>query len=287
MGIIWDLDFYSRPILDENKKKIWEVLVCESALNTRQSPESLFRYSQYCPSNQVNSMWLGNALAEAMAKSGQTPQKIRFFRRQMNNMITKACQDLGLSAVLSRRTFALYHWLQERMLSVYPTHLNYQPSNHPSVQAEIPPPQALPDALMGQKWAMGSLEASAFEEMHEWEIGFGEAFPLSIVGLTPENRIPGMIIFSPRAVPMAGWMSGIEPALLKFYPAPQATLLLETGGSDSWIMAKQLDSTAQKESAEFENAKQQAKGVHFLAIQSSPQAEDFAGFWLLQELPLI
>ncbi|MEB3214919.1 MAG: Tab2/Atab2 family RNA-binding protein, partial [Nostocales cyanobacterium 94392] len=32
MGNIWELDYYSRPILDENNKKIWEVLICETPL---------------------------------------------------------------------------------------------------------------------------------------------------------------------------------------------------------------------------------------------------------------
>ena len=286
MGTIWELDFYSRPILDENHKKIWEVLVCESPLDTRTSPESLFRYAQYCSSKQVNSVWLRNALAEAMEKSGQSPQKIRFFRRQMNNMITKACEELDITPLPSRRTFALHQWLSERMQEVYPAHPNYQPSNNPSVQFETEPPQPLPDALIGQKWAFVTLEAAAFEEMQEWEIAFGEAFPLGMLKLPSETRIPGIIIFSPRAVPMAGWMSGIELAFVKFSPAPQGKLLLETGGSDSWILVKQLDSAAQTEAAGFEDAKQKAKGVHFLAIQSSPETEDFAGFWLLQELQL-
>ena len=35
-----------------------------------------------------------------------------------------------------------------------------------------------------------------------------------------------------------------------------------------------------------ELAKQDARGVHFLAIQSDPNSESFAGFWLLQELNL-
>jgi len=283
MGTIWELDFYSRPIVDEQQKKIWEVLVCESPLATRQSTESLFRYTQYCQSNQVNSVWLRNALEEAMEKSQQSPQKIRFFRRQMNNMITKACKELGIDAELSRRTFSLHQWLQERMQSVYPTLPNYQPSNTPSVQFETQPPQPLPDALIGQQWAFVTLEAAAFEDMSEWEIGFSEAFPLEMMGLTPETKIPGLIIFSPRAIPMAGWMSGIEPAYIKFEPAPQSQLLLETGGSDSWILLKRLDTQIQQEAAGFEKAKHQAKGVHFLAIQSSPQVENFAGFWLLQE----
>jgi hypothetical protein len=286
MGTIWELDFYSRPILDENQKKIWEVLVCESPVDTRQSVESLFRYAQYCPSTQVNSVSLQNALTAAIEKSGQSPQKIRFFRRQMNNMIVKACTDLGILAEPSRRTYAVHQWLQERMQDVYPNHPNYQPSNSPSVQFEVQPPQPLPDALIGQKWMFVSLEASAFAEMHEWNIDFSEAFPLEMLHLSPETRIPGIIILSPRAIPMAAWMSGIEPALIKFYPAPQARLLLETGGSNSWFLVKQLNSASQTDAAEFEAAKQQSKGVHFLAIQSSPQSEDFAGFWLLQELSL-
>ncbi|MGF1490314.1 MAG: Tab2 family RNA-binding protein, partial [Prochloraceae cyanobacterium] len=31
----------------------------------------------------------------------------------------------------------------------------------------------------------------------------------------------------------------------------------------------------------FEAAKEKANGVHFLAVQSSPESESFAGFWLL------
>src|SRR4028118_2284826 len=114
MVTIWELDFYSRPILDENNKKIWEVLVCESPLDTRTNPDSLFRYAKFCPSTQVNSGWLRTALDEAITKSGSAPVKCRFFRRQMNNMITKACQDIGIPAQPSRRTLALNQWLQQR-----------------------------------------------------------------------------------------------------------------------------------------------------------------------------
>ena len=51
--------------------------------------------------------------------------------------------------------------------------------------------------------------------MPEWEIGFGEAFPLALGQITPETIVPGIIIYSPRAVPLAGWMSGLEIAALK------------------------------------------------------------------------
>ena len=286
MSTIWELDFYSRPILDENQKKVWEVLICESPLNTRIQPDSLFRYAQFCPSTQVNSGWLRTALEEAMTKAHQSPTKIRFFRRQMNNMITKACQDLGIPAQPSRRTLALYQWLQQRMAEVYPQAAGYQPGTNTSVRFEAPEPQRLPDALMGQQWSFITLDASAFEEMHEWEIDFSEAFPLQMTGVTPETVIPGVMIVSPRALPLAGWMSGLELGFLRFNNSPVARLLLETGASESWILANIKDAKILAEAHSFEEAKQKANGVHFLTVQSSPQAESFAGFWLLQEISL-
>jgi len=44
--------------------------------------------------------------------------------------------------------------------------------------------------------------------MHEWD-WFAEAFPLQMLSLAPETKVPGVLIFSLRAVPLAGWMSGL------------------------------------------------------------------------------
>lgn len=286
MGSIWEIDFYSRPVVDENNKKLWEVLVCESPLSTNTDISLLFRYAKYCPSTEVNSGWLRTALAEAMTTSGVTPVKFRFFRRQMNNMIVKACEDLGIPAQPSRRTLALYQWLQQRLQDVYPQMPGYQPTANPSVRLETPSPQRLPDALVGQKWTVVSLEAAALEEMPEWDISFGEAFPWQLAGITPATKIPGIAIFSSRALPLAGWMSSLELAFLQFDNTPPGRLLLATGASDSWIVANLTKSETLQEVQEFENAKQKANGVHFLAVQSDPNSQSFAGFWLLQEIPL-
>jgi hypothetical protein len=286
MSTVWELDFYSRPILDENQKKIWEVLLCESPLNTRNSTEELFKYASWCPNQQVNSIWLRTAIEDAIAQSQQTPEKIRFFRRQMSNAIVKACEELGIRAQASRRTYTVERWLQQRIQDFYPHQPGYQASAAASSFVRYQPeaPQPLPDALEGQKWTLVSLEAAAFEEMDEWEIDFGEAFPLSMMGLPPDTRIPGIIIFSSRARPLAGWMSGLELAFVRFESDPLARLFLETGDTDSWILANIKDSQTLAEAKGFELAKQEASGVHFLAVQSSPTSESFAGFWLLQEL---
>ncbi|MFP4104435.1 Tab2 family RNA-binding protein [Coleofasciculus sp.] len=286
MTIIWELDFYSRPILDDNQKKLWEVLICESPLNIHQSTDDLFQYAQFCSNQEVNSLWLRQSLEEAIAASGQTPTKIRFFRRQMNNMITKACQELGIPAIASRRTYTLDRWLQERMQDVYPHQPGYQSSAAASAFVRYQPqvPQPLPDAIQGQKWALVSLEAAAFADMDEWDIDFGEAFPLSMMDLAPDTRIPGMIIFSDRAKALAAWMSGLELAFVKFQGGVTPRLLLETGATDSWVLANLTDDQTLAEAQGFESAKENAQSIHFLAVQSTPTSETFAGFWLLQEL---
>ncbi|MBW4645205.1 MAG: Tab2/Atab2 family RNA-binding protein [Goleter apudmare HA4340-LM2] len=287
MGSIWELDFYSRPLLDEQQKKVWEVLVCESPLDISTPIDSLFRYAQYCPSTQVNSGWLRTALQEAITKAGEAPIKIRFFRRQMNNMITKACQDVGIPAQPSRRTLVLNQWLQQRMAEVYPQEPGYQGGTNASVRLERPLPQRLPDALEGQQWAFVTLASGDFADMPEWEIGFGEAFPLDLAQISSETRIPGVLIFSPRALPIAGWMSGLELAYLKFDTSAGARLLLETGVTESWILANIKNPQTLAEAEGFEAAKQKANGVHFIGVQSNPEAQSFAGFWLLQEVNLL
>ncbi|MHC5727745.1 MAG: Tab2 family RNA-binding protein [Nostoc sp.] len=286
MGSIWEIDFYSRPILDANQKKIWEVLVCESPLDISTKPDSLFRYAQYCPSTQVNSGWLRTALQEAINQAGKAPIKIRFFRRQMNNMITKACQDLGIPPQPSRRTLVLNQWLEQRMEEVYPQEPGYQEGTNPSVRLEKPLPQRLPDALEGQQWVFVTLDAAALAEMPEWEIGFGEAFPLELAQVSLEARIPGILIFSSRALPLAGWMSGLELAFLRFDASEEPRLLLETGVTESWIVANIKKPQILAEAKGFEEAKQKANGVHFIGVQSDPKSESFAGFWLLQEVNL-
>ncbi|MCL2926960.1 MAG: Tab2/Atab2 family RNA-binding protein [Trichodesmium sp. St16_bin4-tuft] len=284
MTTIWELDFYSRPILDERQKKLWELLICQSPIGINDTTDSLYRYSEFTNSQEVNSIWLRSAIEKAIAQAPEPPERIRFFRRQMNNMITKACGELAIPIALSRRTYLLNQWLEQRMEEVYPTYPGYQPGTNPSGQYMNSAPQPLPDALMGERWTFVSLEAGAFTEMSEWDIDFGEAFPLSMMNLAPLSAIPGLIIYSSRAQALAAWMSGLELAFIKFSPASPARLLLNTGGNDCWILANLSNPSTIAEAKRFSEAKSKAKEVHFLAVQSNPESESFAGFWLLQEI---
>lgn len=287
MGTTWELDFYSRPIVDENNKKIWELLVCESPMEVGRDPDSLFRFTKYCSSSEVNSIWLTSALQEAIDQAPSPPVKIRFFRRQMNNMISKACKDMGLQAVPSQRTIALSRWLEERMEKVYPQDPNFQESamNAPGVRFDPPTPEPLPDAMRGEKWGFVSLPAQEFQQMPEWDISFGEAFPLSLVDIDPKTQVPGFIIFSRRATPLAAWMSGLELDAIQFQTST-SQLVLATGVSEAWILAQPNDDSTRSEAQGFEQLKKKAGGLHFMAVQSDPNSESFAGFWLMQELNL-
>ncbi len=288
MGKIWELDFYSRPIIDENNKKKWEILICESPTNIDSDLNSLFRYSQLCSNSEVNSITLGKAIDSASELAGESPSKIRFFRRQMNNMIIKACEDANIPAFPSRHTYALNQWLAERMINFYPQQAGYDEKalQSMSVQYPVSNPVNLPDAVKGDKkdqWALVSLSVEDLAEMPEWEISFSEAFPLSMVDISPNTKIPGLIIFSQRALPLSAWMSGLELGYLRLEQGKFPRICLETGVSDSWVLANLTDSQTQAEGEGFDKAKQQANGVHFLAIQSSPESQSFEGFWLLKQ----
>ncbi len=287
MGTVWELDFYSRPILDENKKKRWEVLISEAAQTVDAEPDQLFRFSKFLSNTEVNSIELEKAIQEAIAQAPTPPSRIRFFRFAMQNMITRACDALGIAAQPSRRTLALKQWMDYRQREVYPNEPGYTDKPSPSIGAPPPAPRPLPDALIGQQWAIVNLAAQELADFAEWPIDFGEAFPLSLAGIEDAATvIPGLVIFSSRALPMAGWMSGLDISELRVEASQPPRLILETGTAESWVVAVLNNPSLQQEADAFEVAKAKANNVHFLAIQSDPNADSFAGFWLMQSVQL-
>ena len=80
----WELDFYSRPIIENNGKKRWELIISSSkSFKT----EKIFLWNKVCPANEVNSIWLTKALNEALNDAEREgwakPLKIRFWRASM------------------------------------------------------------------------------------------------------------------------------------------------------------------------------------------------------------
>ncbi len=280
MGTIWELDFYSRPIMDEQQKKLWEVLICDRALN--------FKFAKYCSGAQANARWLMEAIQEALGQwrvqfdlpETEMPERIRFFRRSMNSIILRGCEAASIPGLPSRRTFGLYRWLTERVETVYPQTPGYQPLIAPPPELPQAKPQPLPDALQGQKWQFVNLAVSEFAAATEWTIKFGEVFELA--SLAPDQQIPGMIIYSERALPLAAWMSGLEPACVSVETGRDPQLVLETGADDRWTLVRLPKPDLVNAAQAWIAAQTTVNHLHFLAIQAGPDSEEFAGFWLLQ-----
>ncbi|PZO44100.1 MAG: hypothetical protein DCF19_02515 [Pseudanabaena frigida] len=283
MSKIWELDFYSRPLLDANNKKVWELLICDR--------DRQFEWVRECPSNEVNSEWLAKQLVDCVATTGETPIKIRFFRPSMANIIIRGCTLAGIKAQASRRVFTMSAWLAERMAIIYPNRDGFQavdPNPLPLKVLAAQDPKPIPDALMGERWIAVSLKAGDFVNANEWSMDFSEL--LDIGNLDPETIISGIVIISARATALAAWMSGVDPVFLKFERnllGDRCQMQLEASADARWVLANlqaPKDKEAIAQGAAFEKAKQNAQGFHFLAVQTSPDIEHFAGFWMLKEV---
>ncbi len=285
----WELDYYSRPILEADGKKRWELLICSTpevgAGDDGTSHQ--FRWVQTCPATSVNSIWLKEALEQALCAAEDQgfapPRRLRCWRASMRTMVQRAAEGLGMELVSSRRTYALVNWLQERERSVYPQEPGYMAG------PLAPPPQPLrpiavplPEAARGESWAWASLPLEALAGAGEWDLGFAGLVPLP-PGLETEVPVPGIRLFSPsRALALAGWLAGLEPVRLEI---SGLQLVLEAGMEDRWLLTNLDQAEAEAAARAFAAARTQAGGLQFMAVQANEADQRFEGFWLLRDLP--
>lgn len=281
----WELDYYSRPILESDGKKRWELLICSTPAPGSTAED--FRFVLACPASSVNSIWLKQALEQALEASSSEgfgrPRRLRCWRGSMRTMVQRAAEGLGLELVPSRRCYALVSWLQERERSVYPLQEGYMagplaPPPLPIRAVSVP----LPEAARGDRWAWATLPLAALAEATEWEMGFSGLVPLP-AGLDPETPVPGIRLFSAtRALAMAGWIAGLEPVRLAI---ADQQLILEAGLEDRWLLTNLPEQEAATADQAFLRARQDAGGLQFIAVQASEDDQRFEGFWLLRDLP--
>jgi hypothetical protein len=99
-------------ILDARGKKVWELVVCDATLS--------LQFTRFFPNTSINSVSLHDALASVASSLGVSlPDRGRFFRSQMQNCISRACNELGVKAVPSHRCVSLLLWLEERYETVH------------------------------------------------------------------------------------------------------------------------------------------------------------------------
>ena len=284
----WELDFYSRPVLEADGRKRWELLICSTppptANGTTPAP---FRWVRVCPATSVNSLWLREAieaaLAEAWSQGFSRPRRLRCWRGSMRTMVQRAAEALQLELVPSRRCYALVEWLRQREAEVYPA----EPGALVGPLAPVPAairgvPVPLPEVARGDRWAWATLPAEALRDAAEWGAGFAGLIQLP-PALESGAAMPGIRLFSRhRALAIAGWLAGLEPVRLEL---EGNQLVLEAGLEDRWLLTTLPGEEARLASEAFETARAQAGGLQFLAVQAEEQEQRLEGFWLLRDLP--
>ncbi len=279
----WEIDFYSRPLIDENGKKRWELLIT----NTNNfKDKKTFKWEKICPASTVNSIWLKDALEEAIndAKSQgwDRPSVIRCWRSSMKTMIKRAADQIGIELISSRRTYSLLEWLIDRESNLYPqqkgyTGINLAPLTNPITNQAIP----LPEEVRGDSWSFASLSLSTLREADEWEIKFSNLIPIKD-SINENISIPGIRLFSSkRSLALSAWLGGLEPAKLLI---EGTQIILEAGQADRWLVTDVEEEAKNAIKNNFLNTKRDADGLQFISVQKSSKQNSLDGFWMLKDI---
>jgi hypothetical protein len=275
----WEVDFYRRPLRDEDGKPLWELLVCDTA--------GSFRHNAVCPQTEAGRDWLVARLEDLVAAGLALPETIRIFRPPAFNLLQPVCKQFGIHAEPTRHTPTLKRWLEERA-GEYPTLPNYTGQPYHPLELEQPPPVPLPENLWGDRWGFTSLPAADLVEafcdrpipilvMPEF------LFPLNL-NLASTVPIPGVVITAGRrSLSLARWLQEAHPVWLNYIAGAPDGLILEAGLSDRWVVATFEDAAVRASAQQFESRKQQSKGLHFLLVQPDDSGMTYSGFWLLKQ----
>ncbi len=279
----WEIDFYSRPVIDENGKKRWELLITNT--NNFKDKET-FKWEKMCPASTVNSLWLKDALEEAIIeakKQGwETPSVMRCWRSSMKTMIKRAADQIGIELISSRRTYSLLEWLIDRERNLYPqqkgyTGVNLAPPFNPITNQAIP----LPEEVRGDSWSFASLSLNTLREADEWEIEFSNLIPIK-ESINENIFIPGIRLFSAkRSLALAAWLGGLEPAKLLI---DGTQIILEAGQADRWLVTDVEEEAKNAIKNNFSNTKREADGLQFISVQKSAEQNSLDGFWMLRDI---
>ena len=282
----WELDFYSRPILEKDGKKRWELIIASTKnFNAKET----FYWNKICPSNEVNSIWLTNALKEALKvaeeQGWERPGKIRFWRSSMKSIIKKSLENIEIEGLVSRRTYNLFERIYFLEKKVYPNEKGYVNGVlAPTFSSQIiNDPKPLPEAVRGESLTIAEISIGELRTAKNWPIQFGDIFPIE-ESIEDNNQVPGLRLFSEnRAIALAAWFSSLEPIKLEI---DKNRLLLEALEDDKWLVTDLADKDAELLNKKFKNAKTNSQGYQFISIQSNPYIEEFAGFWMLKDIEL-
>jgi hypothetical protein len=278
---IWQVDFYRRPLVDQQGNALWELVACD--------PICHFTAQAFCAQSEATANWLTQKLQEFAAQAGALPQQIQVFRPQAVSLIQTACLPLGITVTCTRRTPALKQLLHKRA-SEYPSLPGYTGQPYHPTDLEKPPPVPLPENLWGDRWQFATLAAGdllpAFQKRSIPIRDMPEAlFPLQLQ-IPSTALVPGVIIEAGRrSMPLARWLQQAQPVALNYIPGDPNGLLLEAGLVDRWVLTTFTDPDVIAAAKTFQARQQAAKGLHFLLVQPDDSGMTYSGFWLLQTEP--
>ncbi|PZO17361.1 MAG: hypothetical protein DCF25_11245 [Leptolyngbya foveolarum] len=273
----WQLDFYRRPLQDDHGKPLWELLICDQAMN--------FTYAAFCPQAEASAVWVRSQLQIAQAKAGGCPPYISIFRPQSVSLAEVACRELPVEVRPERDVPTLKQWLRSR--AAWYTNLpNHTREPYNPLAIDRPAPVPMSDYLMGDRWQFAAVGADELARLEHEPIPIRQIpenlSPVAL-GLPSTALIPGVIIDGGRqSMALARWLQAENPVMLQYIAGKPDGLLLESGLCDRWIMATFEDDEVAGAARTFSERKLAAKGLHFLLLRPDDSGMTYTGFWLLQ-----
>jgi hypothetical protein len=276
----WQLDFYRRPLQDDQGKPLWELLICDAPM--------AFSYGEFCPQAQIGAPWLRSQLQIACDRAGGWPQYIDIFRPQTLSLVEVACRDLPIEVRPTRDVPTLKQWLRQRAVWYNNLH-NYVDQPYDPIAIERPAPQPMPEHVMGEQWQFAAISSEQLMRLQHEPIPV-QSIPAGVtpidLGLPSTLLIPGVIIDGARqSMALAQWLQSVRPVMLQYIAGQPDGLLLEAGLTDRWIVATFKDDDMAGAARTFTERKQAAKGLHFLLVRPDDSGVTYTGLWLLQSTP--
>ncbi|MEO1619692.1 MAG: Tab2/Atab2 family RNA-binding protein [Cyanobacteria bacterium J06632_3] len=276
--MLWQLDFYRRPLQDQEGNTLWELLICNE--------DRGFSYAEFCQQSAASAPWVRSQLQKARDLAGSWPSVIEVFRPQSISLVEVACRDLPVTVQPRRDLPALKQWLRQRA-AWYPSLDNYidEAPYHPTA-LERPAPVPVADHLMGEVWQFAAVSPNDLQRLIYEPIPIlsasDEMMPLTL-GLPSTLPIPGVIIDGGRqSMALAQWLKSARPVMLQYIAGMPDGLLLEAGLADRWIMATFEDEAVAAAARTFTERKLAAQGLHFLLVRPDNSGMTYTGLWLLR-----
>jgi RNA-binding protein Tab2/Atab2 len=267
---IWQIDISSRPQQNDHGETLWELVICPD--------NGAWHRTAICAQKQVNSDWISAQLR--LVAVDNLPTLIQVFRPQSWGLIQLAGEQLGIEVVATRRTIALKKLLQLQAQ-------NYNSRTYQPLAIESPPPQPIPDYLIGDKWQFVTLTAG------QLVADFADR-PIPIVsmpdyllpphwGLGANVAIPGVIIYGGRqSMRLARWIAATQPVSLNYLGDDPGGLVLDAGLADRWVILTFNDPEVSQAAKLYAARQRLVHGLHFLVVTPDDSGITNSGIWLFQ-----